>query len=109
MLGSYAACIDALLGFETDLWRCSSASTGSIRLGPEGATDEALAYTEEGPNDGVVIGPGVDAARTEALLVGLGRLLESESARAMLTAMLKVDDFDQPEPGTYAPLLRLLA
>ena len=109
MLGSYAACVDALLGFETDLTALFVGQHGLEPIwGAKARRLKPLAYTEEVPNDGVVIGPGVDAARADALLLRLGRLLESEAARAALTAMLKVDDFDHPPPGTYAPVLRLL-
>ena len=109
MLGSYTACIDALLGFETNLSALFVGTYGLEPLwGPKARRLKVLAYTEEVPNDGVVISPSLLPDRAARLLDRLHRLLESAASHRHLTAILQVDDFDRPPPGTYAPVLRLV-
>ncbi|HWU91093.1 MAG TPA: PhnD/SsuA/transferrin family substrate-binding protein [Kofleriaceae bacterium] len=109
MLGSYTACIDALLGFETDLSALFVGRAGLEPLwGPKARRLKVLAYTEDVPNDGVVVSPSLLPARAAHLLDRMHRLLESAASHRQLTSMLLVDDFDLPHPGTYAPVLRLL-
>jgi phosphonate transport system substrate-binding protein len=109
MLGSYAACIDALLGFETDL---SALFVGKQGLepfwGPKARRLKAIAYTEDVPNDGIVISPSLLPDRAALVIARLHRLLDTPGAGHQLTAMLQVDDFDCPPPGTYGPVLKLL-
>lgn len=108
MLGSYAACIDALLAFETDLSALFVGKQGLEALwGPRAKRLKTLAFTEEVPNDGVVLSPALAPERAEPLRERLDKLLAAPAARRQITAMLHVDDFDEPPPGTYAPILKL--
>lgn len=109
MLGSYTACIDALLGFETDLSALFVTKLGLEAFwGPKARRLKAIAYTDEVPNDGVAVSPSLLPSRAAQLLERLHRLLESAASHRQLTAILQVDDFDRPPPGTYAPLLKLV-
>jgi phosphonate transport system substrate-binding protein len=108
MLGSYAACIDALLGFETDLSALFVGKQGLEPVwGPKGQRLKVLAYTDEVPNDGVVLSPALAADRAAILRERLAKVLAAPALRRQVTAMLHVDDFDVPPPGTYAPVLKL--
>ena len=108
MLGSYSACIDALFDFESDL------TSVFVRHGDFAATWGAkaqrlrvLGYTDESPNDGVVISPSVSDERRDALVNGLEFLIGKDSSRKVLMSMFTTDGFDVPPKGTYIPLLAL--
>lgn len=108
MLGSYAACLDALLAYETDLAALFVGRHGiETGWGPRARRIKALAYTESVPNDGVVLSPALPPDRAALLREKLAKVLAAHPVRAQLTAMLQVDDFDRPPPGTYAPVLKL--
>ncbi len=108
IMGSYAACVDALLGFETDLTALFVGAGGLEPLwGVRAQRLRVLAYTEEVPNDGVVLSPALPPERAALLKEKLGKVLASPRLRKQVTAMLCVDDFDEPPPGTYAPVLKL--
>jgi ABC-type phosphate/phosphonate transport system substrate-binding protein len=108
MLGSYAACIDALLGFETDLSALFVGAQGLEPLwGAKAKRLKVLAYTEEVPNDGVVLSPALPAERAALLRERLDKVLAAPGLRKQVTSMLNVGDFDEPPPGTYAPVLKL--
>ena len=108
MLGSYAACIDALLGFETDLSALFVGAQGLAPLwGAKAKRLKVLAYTDEVPNDGVVLSPALPAERAALLRERLDKVLAAPGLRKQVTSMLNVDDFDEPPPGTYAPVLKL--
>lgn len=108
MLGSYAACIDALFEFESDL------TAVFVRNGDFAGTWGAraqrlrvLGYTEESPNDGVVLSPSVSEERRDALVKGLEHLIAKDGSRRILMSMFTTDGFDTPPKGTYIPLLAL--
>jgi phosphonate transport system substrate-binding protein len=108
MLGSYAACIDALLAFETDMCALFVGKQGLEAVwGPRARRLRALAFTDEVPNDGVVLSPALAAERAAALREKLAKVLATPALRKQVTALLHVDDFDEPPPGTYAPVLKL--
>jgi phosphonate transport system substrate-binding protein len=111
LLGSYAACLDAVLELEADVTATFANRRG---LGYHeicgGRADElrTLGYTDESPNDGVVIGPKVAPAAADALGRGLRALIARPASLAVLAETFRVDGFDRPAPGTYRPLLALL-
>jgi len=108
-LGSYAACIEALLAFEADLIALYVHAGGlAATWGNRGPRLKALAYTDETPNDGVVVSPNLAPERAKKLVAGLQLLLSIERSRTIFTSMFGVDGFDMPPPGTYIPLLSLL-
>lgn len=98
MLGSYAACLDALLGQEADL---TAVYPGA--LGARAGQVNVLATTAASPTDAVVISPAVSGELAAHLRAALGQL----RARRSFAAVFGVDGFDEPPPGTYAPLLAL--
>jgi ABC-type phosphate/phosphonate transport system substrate-binding protein len=108
MLGSYIACIDALLAFETDISALFVGKQGLEALwGTKARRLKVLAYTEEVPNDGVVLSPVLSTERGAQLRERLATVLATPDLRKQLMSMLHVDDFDEPPPGTYAPVLQL--
>jgi len=107
-LGSYSACIDALFEFESDLTSVFVRSGNFEATWKERAQRlRVLAYTEESPNDGVVIAPKVSEEKREALVRGLDHLMKKDSSRKVLMTMFTTDGFDVPPKGTYTPLLAL--
>jgi len=107
-LGSYSACIDALFEFESDL------TAVFVRHGDFAGTWReraqrlrVLAYTDESPNDGVVISPRCSEERGEAIVKGLEHLSSKDGSRTVLMSMFTTDGFDVPPKGTYAPILAL--
>jgi phosphonate transport system substrate-binding protein len=108
MLGSYTACIDALLAFETDLSALFVGKQGIEPLwGGKARRLKVLAFTEEVPNDGVVLSPALSAERDAQLREKLAKVFAEPELRQQVTSMLHVDEFDEPPPGTYAPVLKL--
>jgi phosphonate transport system substrate-binding protein len=108
MLGSYAACIQALFDFESDLTAVFVRNGDFAGTWRERAKRlRVLAYTEESPNDGVVISPSVSEERREALVNGIEHLLGKDSSRKILMTMFTTDGFDTPPKGAYIPLLAL--
>lgn len=111
MLGSYKACLDEVLELEADV-----TSTFANRRGlgyQEICGDRAdelrtLGYTDESPNDGVVLSPRLVGPVAEALVGGLYRLIAQPASLAVLAETFAVDGFDQPPAGTYSPLLAYL-
>jgi phosphonate transport system substrate-binding protein len=109
MLGSYAACIDAVIGFDADLTALFVGrqglehdwSTKAKRLKP-------LGYTDESPNDGVVVSGTLEPPIVRAIDSALGRLLDDARAREVFATSFSVDGFDRPDPGTYRSVLALL-
>ncbi len=106
MFGSYAACIDAVLDFDADLT--------ALFVGPGGLKDtwrvraprlKLLAYTDESPNDGVVLSPKLAPERAATLVAGLHALIADSRSNAIFTSMFNVEGFDVPPSGTYIPLL----
>jgi phosphonate transport system substrate-binding protein len=108
VLGSYGACLDALLAYEADISALFVRARGlPAEWGPRARRLKTLALTDEVPNDGVVLSPALPPDRAALLREKLARVLAIGALRAQLTAMLGVDDFDEPAAGTYAPVLKL--
>jgi phosphonate transport system substrate-binding protein len=108
MLGSYSACIDALFDFESDLTAVFVRNGDFASTWKERAQRlRVLGYTDESPNDGVVISPRVSEERGEALVRGLKHLIGRETSRGVLMSMFTTDGFDVPPKGTYKPILAL--
>ena len=110
LLGSYSACIDALLEFESDLTALFVRSGGIAETWKERANRlRVLGVTEESPNDGVVISPATSEERREALINGLDHILGRPSSRKVLETMFTTEGFDVPPRGTYDPILFYLS
>jgi phosphonate transport system substrate-binding protein len=108
MLGSYSACIDALFDFEADLTAVFVRNGDFAGTWRERAQRlRVLGYTDESPNDGVVISPACSDERAEALVRGLKHLIGREASRGVLMSMFTTDGFDVPAKGTYKEILAL--
>lgn len=111
VLGSYSACFQAVLKGDADITAsyANRRGLGYVELCGERAFElRTLGYTDESPNDAIVLSPRLDAAGASAVLNGLLRLIAHPSSLAVLTSMFGVDSFDRPPPSTYSPLLSWL-
>lgn len=111
LVGSYEACFKEVLADRADLAAsfANRRGLGYVELCGDRAFElRTLAYTDECPNDGVVLSPRLDHATASRLFGGLGRLISHPASLAVLASMFDVDGFDRPPPGSYAPLLSLL-
>jgi ABC-type phosphate/phosphonate transport system substrate-binding protein len=111
LVGSYEACFKEVLSDRADLAAsfANRRGLGYVELCGERAFElRTLAYTDECPNDGVVLSPRLDNATAARLFGGLGRLISHPASLAVLASMFDVDGFDRPPAGSYAPLLSLL-
>jgi phosphonate transport system substrate-binding protein len=111
LLESYGACFDAVLAGRADL--CASFAgrrgLGYVDLCGDRAVElRALSYTDESPNDGIVISPALLPRNAESLVQGLHRLIADERSHELLSSTFDVNGFDEPRPGTYSALLSLL-
>jgi ABC-type phosphate/phosphonate transport system substrate-binding protein len=110
-LGSYEACFQAVLRGEADITAsfASRRGLGYVELCREQAFDlRTLAYTEECPNDGVVLSPQLGAEAAASLVAGLHQLIAHPASLSVLASTFAVDSFDRPPPSSYSPLLSLL-
>ena len=110
-MGSYDDCFAEVLDGEADITASyvGRRGAGYVELcGNSAYLLRVLAYTDECPNDAVVLAPQLAEERKLRLESGLRNLVETPAAHKILTSMFDVDDFDRPPAGTYAPLVRLL-
>lgn len=111
LLGSYAACFEAVLRGEADIAAsfANRRGLGYQELCRERAFDlRTLGYTDECPNDGVALSPRLDQDQAGGLMAGLHRLISHPSSLSVLTSTFDVDGFDRPPTSSYSPLLSLL-
>jgi len=106
MLGSYTACFDAVLAADADLTASFAGKTELEAMwGDRMRRLRPLAYSEEVPNDGVVIAPTLQPELRATLIGKLRKLLANARSHHVLCTVFTVTGFEQPEPGTYAPVL----
>jgi phosphonate transport system substrate-binding protein len=111
MLGSYQRCFDAVLDYKADLTAsfASRRGMGFVELCEERAMDlRQLAYTDECPNDGVVLSSHLDDEQSALLADRLHELFARRQALEILATMFNVNGFDEPPPQSYQPLLGML-
>lgn len=109
LLGSYAACFEALLERDAELTATFVGPKGlEAVLGDSLRLFREIARTRATPNDAVVLAPGLSESRRSALVENLEKLLVIDRSRQLLAQAFSVDGFDRPPAGTYAPLLDLL-
>lgn len=110
LLGSYEACFYAVLDGEADItasW-ANRRGAGYVELcGNSACLLRVLTYSEETPNDAVVLAPQLDRERQRALESGLRQLIRTPRSLEVLAAMFDVDGFDEPPAGSYGPLAQL--
>jgi two-component system NtrC family sensor kinase len=111
LLGSYAACFDAVLRGEADLTAsfANRRGLGYQELCRDRAFDlRTLGYTEECPNDGVVLSPRLSPDAARSLVSGLHGLIANPSTQTVLASTFEVDGFDRPPRASYSGLLAYL-
>lgn len=111
LLGSYDACFKAVLDGEADMTAsfANRRGLGYVELCGDRAFEmRTLAYTDECPNDGVVLSPSLDHSKARRLFEGLSRLISHPASLGVLAETFDVDGFDRPPAGCYSPLLSLL-
>lgn len=109
MFGSYAACFDAVREFDADLTAGFVGAKGfAATWGPRADRLQALAYSDETPNDGVVIAPELPEERRRHMVGNLEQLLADPHAHEVLCTQFQVEGFDVPPRETYLPLLELV-
>lgn len=114
-LGSFAACVQAVLEGRADVSATYATSDWADQLvvgyqslaGMRAQELTALAYSEDSPNDGVVLSPALKPARVTELEEMLTGLVEDRDAWRTFTRALRVEALEVPEPGSYAPLADL--
>jgi ABC-type phosphate/phosphonate transport system substrate-binding protein len=111
LLGSYNACLEEVLELEADVTAsfASRRGLGYAEICGERAFElRTLAYTDESPNDGVVLSPRISPEDAQGLVGGLHRLISLPASLGVLAETFEVDGFDQPPVNSYSPLLALL-
>ena len=111
LLGSYEACFQAVLRGDADITAsfANRRGLGYQELCRDRAFDlRTLGYTDECPNDGVVLSPRLAPDQAAALLAGVHGLIAHPSSLSVLASTFDVDGFDRPPPSSYGPLLSLL-
>jgi ABC-type phosphate/phosphonate transport system substrate-binding protein len=108
MLGSYKDCFDAVLDARADITAgyAGRRGQGHIELCGDRAPElRTIAYTDETPNDGVVLSPHLSERDANSLCNVLRGLRGDPSAMDVLGQAFDVDGFDDPPDGTYGALL----
>jgi phosphonate transport system substrate-binding protein len=114
--GSYEACLREVLDGNADVTATFSAAASANRpaagyvelCGFRAIELKVLGYTNECPNDGIVLSPRLSPATIEAIRASLWQLLADPGSRRLLAAAFDVDGFDEPrEAGAYRALLDL--
>lgn len=109
-MGSYEACFNELLDGEADLTASYANRRGTAYVelcGNSAHLFRVLCYTDECPNDAVVVAPQIDREHQAAVIKGLRDLIRTPRALDVLAAMFDIDGFDEPAPGLYQPLAAL--
>jgi phosphonate transport system substrate-binding protein len=115
MLGSYDACLKAVLEGEADVTACFAPAASANRpaagyvelCGFRAIELRVLGFTAECPNDAVVLSPRLGGPVYDAVRSALRRLAADPAGRRSLAEAFEVDGFDEPPGGSYQPLLRL--
>lgn len=115
-LGSYERCLEEVLEGEADLTASFASAAKATRrvdgfheMRPARAGElRALAYSAECPNDGIVVSPRLTQEARGALCGALRRLCSDAGACRMLARAFDVDGFDEPPPGSYRDLIKLV-
>lgn len=109
-VGSYKAAVSAVLDERADVASVyAPAAAAGERLDLAALTDgqaslHVIAFTEETPNDGVVLGPFVNADFRRALNATVLGAAARDDGREVLAEIFKVDGFEPAPAGSYRPL-----
>jgi len=111
MLGSYMDCFTAVLDCKADLTASFAGrrGLGFVELCGDRARElRQIAYTEESPNDGVVVSPHLDAELAAEVSNRIRTLFAQKSALEILSTLFNVNGFDEPPGKTYSALMSML-
>lgn len=110
-VGSYRACLDAVLSGEADvtsIFAPKSGGTGLPELLPEKQGElEVVAFTDESPNDGVAVAVGLGTSTVALLEKVFTSFQESESGRALLKDTFAAERFETAPRMGYRALYRV--
>lgn len=111
-LGSYLACFDAVLEGDADLTASYVGRRGSGYIDLCGARARelrVLAWTEEIPNDGIVISPALAPDDADQVALALAAAFADTQISQSLSLALEADGFEASPPNSYAAVQTLLA
>lgn len=113
LLGSYSACLLAVVAGKADVTACFFSGSGDdldhgfrTMLGKRARFVEVLTLSEQGPHDGLALTPAVRGSTRSELLAIFGALPAAELS--VLARAFRADSFDTPPPGSYLQVLDLL-
>lgn len=113
LLGSYEACLEAVVEGHAELTACFVRGAGEqahhgyraiLGAGRERFVS-VLGLSEQAPHDAVAVSPAADEAELAAII----RRLSVLASDPVLAASLDAEGFDEPPPGTYRALIDLLS
>jgi len=108
VLGSYEACFEAVISCEADVTAsyANGRGVGYVEICKEEAYHlRVFAYSDECPNDGVIVSPA--AAKRGDVAERLARLIENPAHRQVFCSALDVDDVEIPPVSAYRSILAL--
>ncbi len=113
--GSYKAALEAVLAKQADVTSifASSASAKVQRVGfvevlPDAAQEfEVVAYTDEAPNDGVVVSMTADPGTVQALEQALAALSTTPDGQGLLKEIFSAEKFEPAPRMSYRALYRV--
>lgn len=98
-LGSYLACFQAVLDDQADITAsfANRRGLGYVKLVGDRAFElRTLAYTEECPNDAVILGPRLKPEDRSKIIAGLHNLMSHAASLEILAQTFNVDGFSRP-------------
>lgn len=114
--GSYRAALEQVLNGKADVTSVFAAPASARDAAPTGADEillgsseelRVLAYTDESPNDGVVVSPNADPAAVSALEKTLLTLQTGSEGLELLRNIFTVDRFEAAPKMGYRALYRV--
>lgn len=110
--GSFRACFDAVIEGDADLTASYVGRRGSGYIdlcGDHAAELRVLAWTDEIPNDGIVVGSGLSDEMRAEVTAALDSAFRHSPVADQLSLALDADGFEVPEPSSYECMNELLA
>lgn len=110
-LGSFRACFDAVIEGDADLTASYVGRRGSGYIdlcGNHAAELRVLAWTDEIPNDGVVVSPALSDERRAEVTAAINAAFGDAATAQQVALALDADGFEAPDPCSYDSMLDLL-
>ncbi len=115
-LGSFKACVEAVLDKRADISATDASASDAARkvdgfevlAGPRAGELVALAYTPDCPHGGIILSPQLKPGLADKIANKLLDLMHDQDVVGRVTAALGVDSFEVPPEKTYAALREFL-